>query len=149
VKALVVYDSAYGNTEKIAQAIGAAIGDDVPVVRVEQADLSKLETADLLIAGAPTYGGRPREPMQNWLKQIGSGALEGRNVAAFDTRLAWRWVRLFGFAAGRIASSLEAKGGKLAMPGEGFIVDGGPGPLKEGELERAAEWAKEVVAAAQ
>jgi flavodoxin len=87
--------------------------------------------------------------MQNWLKQIPAGALEGKHVAAFDTRLTGRWVRIFGFAAGRIASSLENKGGNLAMPGEGFFVTGGEGPLKEGDLERAADWAREVVAAAQ
>jgi flavodoxin len=149
MKTWVVYDSVHGNTEKIAQAIGAAIGADVPVVRVSEVDLSKLESVDLLIAGAPTYGGRPREPMQDWLNQIPAGALQGKHVAAFDTRIGAFWVRIFGFAAGKIARSLEQKGGKLTMPGEGFIVMGGEGPLKEGELERAANWAKEVLAAAQ
>jgi hypothetical protein len=96
--------------------------------------------------------------MQDWLNGIPSGALQGKNVAAFDTRLTWFWVRIFGFAAPKIARSLENKGGRLAMPGEGppglaagegFCVTGGEGPLQGGELERAADWAKQVLAAAQ
>ncbi len=54
-------------------------------------------------------------------------------------------ARLFGYAAGRIADSLKAKGGNLAPPPEGFIVKGNEGPLKEGELERAAGWAKGIL----
>jgi hypothetical protein len=75
-------------------------------------------------------------------------------VAAFDTRfteteigrvriLAF-FVSLFGYAAEPIASRLQKKGGNLAVPPEGFYVGGTEGPLLEGELERAAAWAREV-----
>ncbi len=52
---------------------------------------------------------------------------------------------VFGYAAGRIADSLKGKGGYLMVPPEGFIVEGNGGPLKQGELERAASWAKVVL----
>jgi flavodoxin len=52
-----------------------------------------------------------------------------------------------GYAAKPIADKLKKKGGKLVLPPEGFFVQGSEGPLKEGEVERAAEWAKQLLAA--
>jgi hypothetical protein len=67
-------------------------------------------------------------------------------VAAFDTRLTWWWLRLFGFAAPKIAMTLKKKGGTLIGTPEGFFVTGGEGPLQDGEVERAAAWAREIAA---
>jgi hypothetical protein len=53
-----------------------------------------------------------------------------------------RLITLFGTAAPKIARALEKKGGTLAGPPGGFYVTGGEGPLKEGEVERAAAWAQ-------
>jgi flavodoxin I len=145
MKALVVYDSVYGNTEKIAKAIGDAIAGEVEVFRAGEVNSSELKTLDLLIVGSPTHGGRPTEPVQDLLNEVPGSAFEGINVAAFDTRFSTRWVRIFGYAAGRIADSLRKKGGTLRGSPEGFFVEGTEGPLKEGELERAAGWAKEIV----
>lgn len=145
MKTLVVYDSLYGNTEKIAQAIGAALTGEVKVLRVGEVDPSELKALDLLIVGSPTHGGRPSPAMQEFLDKVQKPALEGTNVAAFDTRLSTRWVGIFGYAAGRIAKSLKEKGGNLLLSPEAFYVEGTEGPLKEGELERAAAWAREIV----
>ena len=144
MKALVVYDSVHGNTEQIAKAIGDAMPDEVQVVRAGEADAARLRSFDLIIVGAPTYGGRPTQPVQNFLKQVSRHALEGINVAAFDTRIPAKWVRIFSFAAPRIAESLTKKGGTLIGSPEGFFVDTPTGPLTDGELERAAGWAEEI-----
>jgi len=144
MKALIVYDSAYGNTEKIANSIGAEISSDVKVVHASKVDSPDLESVELLIVGAPTYGGRPTPPVKGFIDKLAENSLKGISVAAFDTRLPQRWVRIFGFAAGKIAKSLKAKGGNL-RGSEGFFVVGGKGPLREGELERAASWAKQIV----
>ena len=101
-----------------------------------------LKGFDLLIVGSPTHGGFPTEGIAGLLKA--SPALEGMNVAVFDTRAKWS---LFGYAAPRIARSLERNGGKLLAPPEGFVVLGTKGPLKEGELERAAAWAQQIARA--
>jgi flavodoxin I len=140
MKALVVYDSAYGNTAKIAQAMGEAIGGQV--LRVGDVNPADLSGFDLLVVGSPTNGGRPTEETQRLLEA--PPALEGVNVAAFDTRTDSIWNRIFrfGYAAPRIAQSLERNGGHLVAPPEGFVVLGIQGPLREGELERAAGWAK-------
>lgn len=145
MKTLVVYDSAYGNTEKIARAIGEAITGEVRVLHVGEVSSPELETFELLIVGSPTQGGRPTKAIQDFIKKAPVTVFEGTNVAAFDTRIPSRLARIFGYAAGRIARSLKSKGGNLVVPPEGFFVEGTEGPLKEGEVERAAGWAKEIV----
>jgi len=149
MKALVVYDSVYGNTQKIAQAIGDAIAGEVKVLLVGEVDISELKTLDVLFVGAPTHGGRASPTMREFLDKVQAPALEGISVAAFDTRLTTRWVRIFGFAADRIAKSLQKKGGTLVESPEGLLVTGTKGPLKDGELDRAAAWAKQIAESAK
>jgi flavodoxin I len=147
MKALIVYDSVYGNTEKIAGAIAEAITppDEVKVLRAGEANPSDLASIDLLIVGSPTHGGRPTPAVQDLLNKDPKLSLQGINVAAFDTRNMTKLVRVFGYAAGRIAGNLERKGGTLVASPEGFFVTSTKGPLKEGELERAAAWAKGIL----
>jgi flavodoxin I len=149
MKALIVYDSVYGNTEKIARAMAEAItpSGEVKVLRASEASPSELASIDLLVVGSPTHAGRPVQAVQDFLKKVPELSLKGINVAAFDTRISKKIVGVFGYAAGRIADSLKKKGGSLVVPPEGFLVAGGQGPLKEGELERAAAWAKGLLEA--
>lgn len=156
MKALVVYDSMYGNTGQIAEAIGKALGseENVEVVRAAEAKPEQLAGVTLLIVGSPTQKFRPTGATSQFLKGIPQNGLEGVKVAAFDTRfteseiekiriLAF-FVSIFGYAAKPIADRLQKKGGELAVPPEGFYVGDTEGPLLEGELERAADWAREI-----
>ena len=157
MKALVIYDSYFGNTEQIAQAIGNALGspEDVEILRVGNVKPEQLAGLELLIVGSPTRAFRPTPAITNLLKGIPTNGLGGVKVAAFDTGIAIADMKpailrfmagVFGYAAKRIASRLQKKGGQLAVPPEGFLVMGAEGPLKEGELERAADWARQVMA---
>ena len=140
--AQVIYYSKFGNTHKIAQAIGEAIAGQV--IQVDKVNLADLNEAGVLIVGSPTHGGWFTEGIRDLLETL--PALDSLNVAAFDTRTASIWNRIlrFGYAAPRIAQRLEAHGGTLLAPPEGFVVQGTKGPLKDGELERAAGWAKRI-----
>jgi flavodoxin len=140
---LVVFDSLYGNTEKIARAIAGDVAGEARALRVTEVPLSELGMFELVIVGSPTQGGKPTQAMQDFL--YGIPLLSNVRVAAFDTRLKSRWVKVFGFAAGKIAESLEASGGELATEPEGFLVEGKEGPLVDGELERAAEWSRRLL----
>jgi flavodoxin len=155
MKAMVVYDSAFGNTEQIAQAIGSALGfpENVEILRVGNVKPEQLTGLELLIVGSPTQKFRPTSAISNLLKSIPKNGLKGVKVAAFDTRITMEeiessvpmlriLVKIFGYAAKPIADRLKKKGGELIMPPEGFYVEGTEGPLKEGELVRAADWAK-------
>jgi flavodoxin len=141
---LVVYDSFYGNTEKIARAIGEAAGA-AKVLRVGEVSRDDLKSCDLLVVGSPTQGGRPTKPLQEFLDEIPKSAFESIGVAAFDTRFSTKWVKMFGYAAEKIAAGLQAKGGNLVAAPGCFFVKSEKGPLQDGETERAATWAREII----
>jgi flavodoxin len=155
MKALVIYDSFFGNTEKIAQAIGQALGSppDVRVMRVTACVPGQLNDLNLLVVGSPTRGFNASPLIQNFLASIPAGALRGVKVAAFDTRIPLEKIPAFlrfiqkrvGWADKHIIAALTKKGGELAAPGEGLFVLDSEGPLMEGELERAAEWARKLL----
>jgi len=150
MKVLIVYDSVHGNTEKIAMAVAGAITDEVKVLRVNEVNPAELESIGLLIVGSPVHAGRPTPAVKEFLSRIPSNALKNVGVTSFDTRFSEKdrgigvriLLKILGYAAGRIAGRLEGKGGHLTTPPEGFIVEDTEGPLKEGELERAASWVK-------
>ncbi len=142
---LVLYDSQHGNTERIAQAIADALGQFGPAraVRVAKESSGSLEGIDLLLMGCPTQGWRPTLAIQSFLEHVPDGSWSGLAAAAFDTR--FRGPRpLTGSAARRIAQSLQQKGCALLLPAESFFVKGTQGPLQDGEIERAANWARLV-----
>ncbi len=152
---LIVYDSVFGNTEKVARAIGAALGTcgNVEMLPVGQVTADKMRGLDFLGVGSPTRGLRPTEAISKLLNALPKGHLAGIHVAAFDTRLALdkidsTFVRLLvskgGYAASTIAKILTKKGGNLFVPPEGFLVVGEQGPLVDGEIERAAQWAQQL-----
>src|SRR5262245_6792270 len=112
MKAVVVYESVFGNTQMIAEAIGKGLGEryEVSVLEVGQADYSVLGEADLLVVGGPTHIGsmsRPtsrqtaaedlkkaapdRKPVsgeigvREWLSQLPD--IKAGVAAAFDTRM--------------------------------------------------------------
>jgi flavodoxin I len=154
MKALVIYDTKYGNTEKIAEAIAGGLGPGVETRVVTEVDPHALGEYELLVFGTPTWGGRPTPALKHFLGAIPAAALRGRAVAAFDTRLPVKGmalplrllIRIIGFAAGRVAGPLQAKGGNLVLPAEGFMVADKEGPLLEGEEERARGWAHALLA---
>lgn len=153
MSALVVYASQYGNTQKIAEAIGEALQPDARVVTVADAKIETIARVDLLIAGSPTQAGRPLGSLQSFLSSLPEGSLTGVRVAAFDSRFDVRdqkfmlrmLMRTIKYAAGKIAGILTSKGGRLIAPPEGFFVTGKEGPLKDGEIDRAQQWAKSLM----
>lgn len=150
MKCLIIYDSAYGNTEEIADAMAQAIKCDYEMVK--NVTSTDIDAAEMIIVGSPTQGGRPTRAMQSFLRQLPDGVLRGKLVAAFDTRfekkehgLGLRVVMsVIGFASPRIAAALKEKGGRLIGLPESFIVDDKEGPLAHGELNRAAAWARQI-----
>lgn len=145
---LVVYDSQYGNTKKVARAIGKSIS--ARVVKAADINISELENIDILVVGSPTQGGRPTPAIQKFFNNIPVKVLAGLRVAVFDTRFLEKdlnfalklLVKTIGYAAPKMAKTLTEKGGKLIAPPEGFIVKDKEGPLAPGELGRAQNWLK-------
>jgi flavodoxin len=156
MKAMVVFDSFFGNTEKIARAIVETLTSegDVQTLKVSDVKPEQLKGLDLLIVGSPTRAFRASPAINKFLKKIPAGDLKGIKVAGFDTRISLEdinsralsfFVKIFGYAAEPISKKLEKKGGEAAAAPGGFIVKDTEGPLKDGELERAAAWAKRMI----
>ncbi|MBW6465256.1 MAG: flavodoxin family protein [Brevefilum sp.] len=150
---LVVYDSVFGNTEKIAEAIGETLGDAL-VINVSKVTKEDLENLKILFVGSPTRAFRPMPATMNFIKGLEPNALSGVKGAAFDTRIPLEQtesgflkflIKLFGYADTKIAKALAKAGADLALPSEGFGVSGTEGPLLEGELERAQDWARGIL----
>ena len=146
---LVIYDSVFGNTEKVAQTIGAALGD-APVRKVDQVSDQDLADLQILFVGSPTRAFQPTPAIKNFLKELPSNALQNVKAAAFDTRIPKDktdsgflkfMINLFGYADKKIEKLLEKAGAEIKLESTGFAVTGTEGPLAEGELERAKTWA--------
>jgi hypothetical protein len=160
MKAVIVYESRWGNTEAIARAVAAGFGSEAEILTTDQALDSALKGADLVVAGAPLIafglpsdkarGGVAAEsaraptppdlshPMLSaWLDSLRRG--HGRS-ASFETRMRWSP----GGATGAIDRGLEAAGYRSVGKGRRFLVKGKYGPLRDGEIELARQWGAEL-----
>jgi hypothetical protein len=164
MRALVLYESMYGNTRAVAEAIATGLGTDIDVTvqPVHSASPQDVRDADVVVVGGPTHAhgmSRPStrraaataaskpastvelEPgatgsgLREWLESI--GALDC-DAAAFDTRMRGPAL-LTGRAAKGIARGLERRGCTLIAPPESFFVTRHE-TLRPGELERATAW---------
>lgn len=150
MKALVIYDSRFGNTEKIAEQIALGVGCDAKSINnVKREDLGEFE---LIVAGSPTHGGRPSQSMQEFLNSINNDLIKSKKSASFDTSMPIEGqkfllkliIKFFGYAAKRIADNLNNRGAHIIAT-ESFYVLGKEGPLKDGELKRAKHWGTGLV----
>jgi flavodoxin len=145
MKAVVIFDSTWGNTERIANAVASGIGGTTKALRVGAAGEVDLAHVDLLVLGSPILGGRPSPAMLTYVKAVPAQAAKTLRVATFDTRLTMKFAKIFGFAALRMADAMREKGCAVKAS-EGFIVKGRSGPLADGEVERATQWGKGLLA---
>ena len=156
MKAVVIYDSVFGNTEKIARAIASGLGlqENEGVFQVDSVTPAHLGGMELIVVGSPTRGFRPTKGITQFIGHLPPKHLSQVNIAAFDTRVRITdvnsafltfVVNIFGYAAQPVADGLRKKGGKLIAEPEGFFVEDKEGPLFLGELERAEEWARLLV----
>ena len=150
MQTVVIYDSKFGNTEKVAQAIGRGLGSlgDVRVMSTGEATLT--DRPDLLLLGGPTQKRGASPGLRRFMDAL-PAELRGVPAAAFDTRYRGAtW--LMGSAAAEAARVIRGAGGDLvAEPESFFMVRKGPmerQTLEPGEIERAEQWAAAVAAAA-
>lgn len=144
MKTLVVYDSQFGNTEKIAMKIGETLREfgEVDELRVTEANpANALKGIDLLIVGCPTQAWNATGAMKKFLDELARHPIQKLFAAEFDTRFDKpRW--LTGSAARRMEKELKRLDASLLLEPESFFVEKSEGPLAEGELEHAARWAR-------
>lgn len=145
MKALVVYDSSFGNTEQLARAIALQLAPDASttVLQASDANAEDLAGIDLLAVGGPTQAHGLSPALKAFLQRTPPEAVRDLPTVTFDTRLHGPRL-LTGSAAASSAKQLERKGARLLVPPETFVVASKSGPLEEGELTRATTWACSV-----
>lgn len=170
MRALVVYESLYGNTRVVAERIGDGLrhGAEVEVASVHDVTRAQVQAADLLLVGGPTHVHGMASPktrlaakqsvekqdstlrlepdaegpcLREWF--LGAGALSGKRGAAFDTRMHGPAL-VTGRASKGIANRLEERGCDLVRAPESFLVDKGS-CLMAGEADRAEAWGRSFV----
>ncbi len=156
MKSLILYDSVFGNTEKIAQSLGDALAAEgtSSVVKSEAFSPEALRGIDLLIIGSPTRAFKPTPAITNLVRGLDPRSIADIPSAVFDTRIALedinvRLIRFIqsriGGAAGVMAKMLSRRGISPITEPESFCVLESEGPLKEGELDRAVLWASMLI----
>lgn len=160
--AVVVFESIWGNTERLAREIAAGIGEGTEVIDAASAPDAIGSDVDLIVVGGPTHAFSiptaatwesarqqgaetiPASGLREWLDQLASPTAAVK-VATFDTRTVS--PRLPGSAAKKAMKRLVALGFRASAQPESFGVHGYSGPLGEGELERARRWGGDLARA--
>ncbi len=169
MRALIVYESMYGNTHVVADHLAEGLRSqfEVEVVPVEAATDEKVATVDLLVVGGPTHvhtlsseksraaakaaaakpgadltmdAGAEGEGLRDWFDLLAPA--RSTTAAAFDTRLDAATI-ITGRASRAIAKRLTKHGFELVADPESFLVDK-QNHLIDGEADRATQWAKEL-----
>ncbi len=175
MRALIVYESMFGNTHAVAQHIAEGIEAifEATVVQVHDATPEQLGTSDLVVVGGPTHvhgmsSERSRagaediarkdadlelepdacgEGLRDWFHVLAEGVGAGRLAAAFDTRVHGSTL-LTGQASKGIAKRLGSHGFELVVDAESFFVDKS-NHLEAGEIDRATAWGHRLAKAAR
>jgi hypothetical protein len=168
--ALVVYESMFGNTRAIAEAVADGLSSRMPVEITEVGGAPTVigDDVSLLVVGGPTHAHGMSKPetrrsaaekaeadraivspsigLREWLSGLGA-APSHVVVAAFDTRIKGPGV-LWGSAAKAAETQLRRAGARVVTPAESFFVGGPLGSvydaLAEGEIERARSWGERL-----
>ncbi len=162
MRAHVVYESMFGNTEEIARAVADGMRGRLDVEVRPVTSARPEQRVDLIVAGGPTHAfslsrsstradavtqgasrGTEDVGLREWLTDLPAAA-DGQSFAAFDTKVD-KMRHLPGSAASK-AARMARRLGYAAAGHDSFYVSGTAGPLVEGELDRARQWGAQLAA---
>ena len=156
MKVLIIYDSFFGNTAKVALSMKKALQAKGEVLAIPVSDFSvqHLQNCSHLFIGSPTRAFQPTPLIKQLISNLSKKDLQEIKVLVFDTRMEIEKIDVkilqifagwFGFANDTMQKKLQRKVNHIQIEASGFFVEESEGPLSDGELERAALWAVEQV----
>ncbi len=141
MNALVIYDSNFGNTKTVAEEIVNNLDGSARTLSVKNFHAADLAGIDLVIWGSPINAWKPSAATMTAMNELPEKTFKGIRFTTFDTRMK---TFLHGDAKDHIAKRIRTLGGKpIAKPKE-FYVRAKDGPLFDGEIEKARQWAKQI-----
>lgn len=135
-RVVIIYDSKFGNTEKVARVLAEGMKEqvvNVDCLRIDEVDAGKLGDYDLLVIGGPTHAFGLSGPMKDFLRKLENVNVSGKKGFAIDTKFK---SRLAGSAGKRIEKKLKKLGMNIVKSHISAIVKGAEGPLEDGTEER-------------
>jgi flavodoxin len=145
-KAIIIYESKYGNTKLVAEAIAERMGEVSGVETVQrelkEVDLKTLADFDAIVIGSPNHVGSATKSIRKFIDEMGKLALDGTMVAVFDTYMGGDFEK----AVRKMEKAVREKAGgvKMPVPGLSIRVDKMKGPITEGEMPKAREFGEKV-----
>ena len=145
-KVIVIYESKYGNTKRVAETIIEGInkieGIEAVLKEPEHVEPTKVLDYDVILIGSPNHISGPTRGIKKFIDKLGKIGLEEKMGAVFDTYLG----RDFNKAVRKMEKRINEKvpGLKLMTPGLSIKVGGMKGPIVEGELPRCKEFGNKI-----
>ena len=145
-RVIVIYESKYGNTKRVAETIIEGIneieGIEAVLKEPEHVEPTKVLYYDVILVGSPNHIGGPTRGIKKFIDKLGKIGLEEKMGAVFDTYLG----RDFNKAVRKMEKRINEKvpGLKLMTPGLSIKVGGMKGPIVEGELPRCKEFGNKI-----
>ena len=172
MKAIVVYESYWGNTASVARAIAEGLGEGARSMTTDEATEEALAGVGLIVAGSPIIAFQlpsektrrdmaakpdkkaPSPPdlshpsIRSWLVTLSQAGASGQGAAAVRAAAFETGFKLSpGGSAGKILRMLGEKGYMPVAKKQRFLVKASYGPMKDGELDRAKAWGDELAKA--
>ena len=145
-KVIVVYESKYGNTKRVAETILEGMkeveGIETVIRELKEVDLNRIPEYDAILIGSPNHFGGPTRSVKKFIDQLGKLPLEDKMFAVFDTYLAKDFEKAVKKMEKRIKE--KAPGLKQIAPGLSIEVQGTKGPISDGELPKCKEFGNKI-----
>jgi menaquinone-dependent protoporphyrinogen IX oxidase len=145
-KAVVIYDSKYGNTRSVAERVAEIMRDkgnvEASILFVNDVDVNQLPSFDIIVLGTPNHWGRLTKKFKTMISELKNVDLSGKKIALFDT--------CFMADADKATASMEKRILKVSpnvqflSPHMSVVVDHAKGPVAEGEMSKVDEFGERV-----
>jgi len=145
-KAIIVYESKYGNTKLVAEMIVEGMnqvsGTEAILTELNEVDLTQIDEFDTILVGSPNHLGRATRSIRKFIDKLRKLNLENKQGAVFDTYLAKDFEKAVKKMEKQIAEKVP--GLTLVAPGLSIRVDGMKGPIMDGELPKCKEFGAKI-----
>ena len=146
VKAIVVYESKYGNTKLVAENIIEGMrqikGIEPVLSELEEVDFNDIINYNVILIGSPNHFGGPTRSIRKFIDKLGKLNLQGKLVAVFDTYIKGDFEKAVKKMEKRINEKVP--GLKIVAPGLSIKVQGMKGPILEEELLKCKDFGNKI-----